>query len=93
MLQKRQPDDFVIATGTQHSVKDFAKLAFSLVGLDYKKYVVVDKSLFRPAEVNTLLGNYSKAKRILKWQPKTSFKKLVKDMVESDIKFVKKSGY
>ena len=93
MLQKKKPDDFVVATGKQHSVREFAKLAFAVAGLDYKKHVFVDKNLFRPAEVNTLLGNYSKARRILKWKPKISFKNLVKDMVESDIKSIIKSGY
>ncbi len=93
MLQKKKPDDFVIATNEQHSVKDFAKLAFSIVGLDYKKFVKIDKNLYRPAEVQTLLGDYSKARRILKWKPKVSFKNLVKDMVLSDLEFVKKSGY
>ncbi len=93
MLQKKKPDDFVVATGKQHSVREFAKLAFSVAGLDYRKHIVIDKSLFRPAEVNTLLGNYSKAKRILKWKPKISFKSLVKDMVESDIQSIIKSGY
>ncbi len=93
MLQKRKPDDFVIATNQQHSVKEFAKQAFSIVGLDYKKFVKIDKDLYRPAEVQTLLGDYSKAKRILKWKPKVSFKSLVKDMVLSDMKFVRKSGY
>jgi len=93
MLQKKKPDDFVVSTGKQHSVREFAKLAFAVAGLDYKKHVFVDKNLFRPAEVNTLLGNYSKARRILKWKPKISFKHLVKDMVESDIKSIIKSGY
>jgi len=93
MLQRKKPDDYVIATGKQHSVREFAKLAFSMVGLNYKDYIVIDKNLFRPAEVSSLLGNYSKAKKLLKWKPKTSFKSLVKDMVESDIAFVKKSGY
>jgi len=93
MLQKKKPDDFVVATGKQHSVREFAKLAFAAAGLDYKKHVFVDKNLFRPAEVNTLLGNYSKARRILKWKPKISFKNLVKDMVESDIQSIIKSGY
>ena len=93
MLQKKKPDDFVVATGKQHSVREFAKLAFAVAGLDYKKHVFVDKNLFRPAEVNTLLGNYSKARRILKWKPKISFKNLVKDMVESDIQSIIKSGY
>ena len=93
MLQKRKPDDFVIATNKQHSVKEFANLAFSIVGLDYRKFVKIDKDLYRPAEVQTLLGDYSKAKRNLKWKPKVSFKNLVKDMVLSDLEFVKKSGY
>ena len=93
MLQRKKPDDFVIATGKQHSVREFAKLAFSVVGLNYKDYIITDKNLFRPSEVQSLLGNYSKAKKLLKWKPKTSFKNLVKDMVESDIEFVKKSGY
>jgi GDPmannose 4,6-dehydratase len=93
MLQRKKPDDFVIATGKQHSVREFAKLAFSVVGLNYKDYITTDKILFRPSEVHSLLGNYSKAKKLLKWKPKTSFKNLVKDMVESDIEFVKKSGY
>ena len=93
MLQQRKPEDFVIGTGRQHSVKEFAKVAFSIVGLNYKDYVKVDKKLFRPSEVDTLLGNCSKAKKKLKWKPKVSFSNLVKDMVESDLKFVEKSGY
>ena len=93
MLQKKKPDDFVVSTGKQHSVREFAKLAFAVAGLDYKKHVFVDKNLFRPAEVNTLLGNYSKARRILKWKPKISFKNLVKDMVETDIQSIIKSGF
>ena len=93
MLQQRKPDDFVIATNEQHSVKEFAKVAFSIVGLDYKKFIKIDKNLYRPAEVQTLLGDYSKARRVLKWKPKVSFESLVKDMVLSDLKFVKKSGY
>ena len=93
MLQQRKPDDFVISTNEQHSVKEFAKIAFSIVGLDYKKFIKIDKNLFRPAEVQTLLGDFSKARRILKWKPKVSFKNLVKDMVLSDLEFVKNSGY
>jgi GDPmannose 4,6-dehydratase len=93
MLQRKKPDDFVIATGKQHSVREFAKLAFSVVGLNYKDYIIKDKNLFRPSEVHSLLGNYSKAKKLLKWKPKTSFKNLVKDMVESDLKSVRRSGY
>ncbi len=93
MLQKSNPDDYVISTGTQHSVEDFAKLAFAEVGLDYKKYVKVDKKLYRPSEVDSLLGNCRKAKTKLKWKPEYNFKKLVKDMVKEDLNFVKKEGY
>jgi len=93
MLQQRKPDDFVIGTGKQYSVREFAKTAFSIVGLDYKKYIKIDKTLFRPAEVTTLLANPSKAKKALKWRQKISFKQLVKEMVESDLKSVKRSGY
>ena len=93
MLNKRTPEDYVISTGRQYSVRDFAKLAFKSVKLDYKKYVKVDKKLERPADVQTLLGNCSKAKRILKWKPKYSFQGLVDDMVKADIEFVKKYGY
>jgi GDPmannose 4,6-dehydratase len=93
MLQQKKPEDFVIATGKQHSVKDFARLAFSLLGMDYKKYVKFNKALIRPSEVHSLLGNCKKAKKKLKWKPKFEFKQLVKDMVEEDLKFVKKEGY
>ena len=93
MLQKNNPDDYVISTGTQHSVEDFAKLAFAEVGLDYKKYVKVDKKLYRPSEVDSLLGSCRKAKTKLKWKPEYNFKKLVKDMVKEDLNFVKKEGY
>jgi len=93
MLQQNKPVDYVIGTGKQHSVKDFAKLAFSYVGLDYKKYVTVSKDLMRPAEVDTLLADFSKAEKVLKWKPKVSFEKLVEDMVKSDLEFVKETGY
>tara|TARA_A200000113_G_scaffold22633_1_gene19435 strand:- start:23 stop:1003 length:981 start_codon:yes stop_codon:yes gene_type:complete len=90
MLQQKKPSDFVIGTGKMHSVKDFLKLAFSIVGLDYKKYVKFNKSLLRPAEVDTLRANYNKAKKKLKWKPSTNFNQLVKEMVEEDLKFFKK---
>ncbi len=93
MLNKKKPDDYVISTGVQYSVKDFAKLAFNLVDLDYKKYVKVEKKLYRPSEVDSLLGDCKKAKRELKWKPKYNFKKLVEDMVRSDLEFVEKEGY
>ncbi len=90
MLQQKKPSDFVIGTGKMHSVKDFLKLAFSIVGLDYKKYVKFNKSLLRPAEVDTLRANYNKAKKKLKWKPSTNFNQIVKEMVEEDLKFFKK---
>tara|TARA_B100000214_G_C23949870_1_gene619922 strand:- start:33 stop:1016 length:984 start_codon:yes stop_codon:yes gene_type:complete len=93
MLQLKKPQDFVIATGKQHSVKEFAKLAFEILDLDYKKYVKYNKIYDRPSEVASLLGNYSKAKKIIKWKPETSFKELVKSMVIEDLKLVKKQGY
>jgi GDPmannose 4,6-dehydratase len=87
MLQRDQPDDYVIATGESHSVREFAELAFSHVGLDYKNHVEVDPELFRPAEVHTLTGDASKAKNLLKWQYQCSFRDLVKKMVDADIKY------
>ena len=93
MLQQKQPQDFVIATGKQYSVRDFARVAFKYAGLNYKDYVKVNDNLIRPAEVDTLLGSYKKAKKILKWEPKISFNELVEDMVISDLDLVKKQGY
>ena len=93
MLQQKKPSDYVIGTGKMHSVKEFAKLAFNHIGLDYRKYIVIKKNLLRPSEVETLQADYMKAKKELKWEPDVSFEKLVKDMVESDINFVSKSGY
>jgi GDPmannose 4,6-dehydratase len=86
MLQQDKPEDFVISTGEAHSVKDFVKLAFELVGLDWKKYVKKDKRYFRPLEIDYLKGNSKKAKDILGWKPKTTFKNLVKIMLDEDIK-------
>jgi len=86
MLQQKKPDDFVIATGESHSVREFVELAFKLVGLNWKRYVRIDPRYFRPTEVNNLLGDASKAARILKWKPKIKFKSLVKIMLNSDLK-------
>ena len=88
MLQQGSGGDYVIGTGKQHSVEDFAQKAFAHVGLNYKDYVVIDKSLIRPSEVDTLLADYTKAKKILKWEPKTLFDDLVVSMVENDLKHV-----
>ncbi|HEY9663738.1 MAG TPA: GDP-mannose 4,6-dehydratase, partial [Allocoleopsis sp.] len=87
MLQQEKPDDYVVATGETHSVEEFVQLAFAAVGIeDWQKYVVSDSPAhLRPAEVDYLIGDYSKAKNELGWEPKTSFKELVKMMVESDI--------
>jgi len=93
MLNQKKPDDYVISTGKHFSVKDFTKLAFQLVDLDYKKYVKVKKSLYRPSEVESLLGDCRKAKKSLNWKPKYDFKKLVEDMVRADLEFVEKEGY
>ena len=86
MLQQPKPDDYVIATGETHTVREFVELAFSHIGLDWKRYVKEDKALFRPAEVHELKGDYSKASRILGWKPKVKFEELVKMMVDEDLK-------
>ncbi|MCX5713411.1 MAG: GDP-mannose 4,6-dehydratase [Candidatus Omnitrophica bacterium] len=85
MLQQDKPEDFVIATGETHSVKEFVELAFEYAGLDWKKHVVVDNKLYRPAEVNLLMGDYSRARRKLGWRPVVKFEKLVKMMFENDL--------
>ena len=87
MLQQEKPDDYVIATGENHSVREFVKEAFKVIGIeDWKKYVVANKEKYmRPAEVDYLIGDASKAKKVLGWVPKTSFKELVKIMVEADL--------
>ncbi len=88
MLQQNNSDDFVIGTGNEHTVEDFANKAFSHVGLNYKDHVVIDKELIRPAEVDTLLANFDKAKKILKWKPKILFDDLVVNMVEHDLELI-----
>ncbi|MFH1390648.1 MAG: GDP-mannose 4,6-dehydratase [Candidatus Margulisiibacteriota bacterium] len=86
MLQQAKPDDYVIGTGETHSVREFVEIAFSHVGLDYKKYVEVDKRFLRPAEVDLLIADNAKARKVLGWKPKVSFEGLVKMMVDSDLK-------
>ena len=88
MLQQDKPDDYVVATGETHTVKRLVELAFSAVGLDWKKYVEIDPHYYRPTEVDLLIGDYSKAKRQLKWEPKTKFTELVKLMVDADIQLL-----
>ncbi len=85
MLQQDEPGDYVIATGETHSVEEFVQEAFSIAGLDWKEYVVIDPKFVRPAEVQLLLGDPSKAKNELGWEPKVHFKELVKMMVEADL--------
>ena len=85
MLQQDEPDDYVVATGETYSVKDFAEIAFAHVGLDYRNHVIVDSKFFRPAEVQLLLGDSSKARKKLQWKPEYSFKDLVVEMVEEDL--------
>ncbi|OEJ14482.1 GDP-mannose 4,6-dehydratase [Brachyspira hampsonii] len=85
MLQQEKADDYVIATGETHSVREFLDEAFGLVGLDWKKYVEIDPRYYRPAEVDLLLGDPTKAKEKLGWKPKTTFKELVKIMLEYDL--------
>ncbi len=86
MLQQDEPDDYVVATGETHSVREFVEAAFSHVGLDWRNYVEIDPRYFRPAEVEYLRGDPSKAKRQLGWEPKVSFRGLVRMMVEADLK-------
>jgi GDPmannose 4,6-dehydratase len=88
MLQQDKPDDYVVATGEQHSVREFAELAFSHAGLDWQAHVEVDPALLRPAEVNTLRGDATKARQRLGWQPNVTFRELVTMMVDADLERV-----
>jgi GDPmannose 4,6-dehydratase len=85
MLQQPEPDDYVVATGETHSVREFCELAFGEVGLDYRDYVKTDERYYRPAEVDLLIGDATKARRVLGWQPRYTFRELVKEMVEADL--------
>ena len=88
MLQQDEPDTFVVATGRTTTVRDMCKIAFEHVGLDYEKYVKIDPKFFRPAEVDILLGNPAKAKKVLGWEAKTSLEEMIKMMVDADMKRV-----
>jgi len=85
MLQQPTADDFVIATGVSHSVRELIEIAFARVGLDWQKYVRTDPQFLRPAEVDHLIGNPAKAKNVLGWEPKVNFKQLVEMMVDADV--------
>ena len=89
MLQQDKPDDFVVATNETHTVQEFVELAFGFADLDWKKYVKIDERFMRPAEVDLLIGDPEKAKQKLNWEPKTSFRELVKMMVESDLSLIR----
>jgi len=89
MLQQDQPGDYVVATGQTHSVRRFCELAFAYAGLDYRNYVVVDERFFRPAEVDLLVGDPSRAREKLGWKPEVSFEQLVEMMVEADLRMLR----
>lgn len=88
MMQQPEPDDYVVATGTAHSVEEFCERAFAEVGLDYRKYVVTDERFRRPSEVDQLIGDASKAHKVLGWTPQYTFEELVSEMVQSDLEAV-----
>ncbi|HET7098779.1 MAG TPA: GDP-mannose 4,6-dehydratase [Patescibacteria group bacterium] len=89
IMQAETPDDFVVATGETHTIKELCEEAFGCVNLNWKDYVVIDKRFIRPTETGPLVGDYSKAKKILGWKPKTKFKELVKIMVDAHLKRLK----
>ena len=89
MLQQDRPDDYVIATGETHSVKEFLEVAFQHAGLDWRKHVEIDPRYFRPAEVDLLIGDASKARGKLGWEPRTKFEDLTRLMVDADIRLLK----
>jgi GDPmannose 4,6-dehydratase len=90
MLQQEQPDDYVIATGETHTVREFLMESFSQVNLDWQEYVKFDQRYYRPAEVDLLIGDPTKARKKLGWVPKVTFKKLVEIMVQADIESLRK---
>ena len=92
MLQLEEPDDFVVASGESHTVREFCELAFGQVGLDYRDYVVVDERFYRPAEVESLVGDTTKARNVLGWSPQYTFKQLVEEMVRKDLEATAESS-
>jgi GDPmannose 4,6-dehydratase len=90
MLQQDKPDDYVVATGVKHSVRELVELAFGRLDLDWRQHVVSDPKFYRPAEVNTLRGDAAKARRVLGWQPKTTFAELIRMMVDADLQRVRR---
>ncbi len=88
MLQQPESDDYVVATGETHSVREFCELAFGEVGLDYRQYVRKSEAVYRPAEVDLLIGDFSKARKVLQWEPTVKFAGLVKEMVQADLELL-----
>ena len=93
MLQQERPDDYVVATGRTHAVRDFVRLAFEAADLDWEQYVVVDPRYYRPAEVDLLIGDASKARQELGWKPTVNFAGLIKEMVRADVELISTSGH
>ncbi len=92
MVQRDEPEDLVVASGESHSVREFCELAFAEVGLDYRDYVIQDEKFYRPAEVEHLIGDSSKARAALGWEPEYTFQSLVKEMVQRDLELASKAG-
>ena len=92
MLQRDEPDDFVIATGTAHSVRECLEIAFDQAGISIDDHVVIDQALLRPAEVDHLIGDHSKARELLGWEPSTDFETMIRMMVDSDLKLLSRVG-
>jgi len=90
MLQQDKPDDFAIATGETHSVREFVERVFEKLDLDYRRYVEIDERYFRPTEVDVLLGDSTKAQETLGWKPKTNFDQLINMMVKTDLELAEK---
>ena len=86
MLQRPNPDDYVVAMGETHSVREFCELAFARVGLDYREFVTADEQFYRPAEVDLLIGDAAKARAALNWSPQYTFRQLVENMVDADVR-------
>ena len=93
MLQQEAPEDYVIATGETHSIRELLEEAFSYAGLDWRKYVEIDQRYYRPAEVDLLIGDPSKAKSKLSWEAKIKFKNLVRLMIDADMEAAKKEAH
>jgi GDPmannose 4,6-dehydratase len=90
MMQQEKPDDYVVATGENHSVHEFLELAFARVQLDWRKYVEADERYLRPAEVDVLIGDFGKARRLLGWEPRVKFNGLVEMMVDADMELAER---